>query len=149
MPDFLVLPYQDCDFLCPKDEFVASTGRVVENARVKFGASTLPEVDLEGRLRAVFPGMSTQNAGLSLICPTQRLFPGLLSPPTDELTALRVGSESFVASYPFSEFRLLPFLLRTSLLHRGLTAVRFAGAKIQYLLDLPTLLRNDRPAGAS
>lgn len=140
MPDFLVLTYPDCDFLCLKDEFVASTSRVVDGNRVKFGTLALPEVDLEGLLRSIFPGLPAQNAGLLLICSTQRLFCRSTTSPTDEWTALRVGSDSSVETYAFGEFRLLPFLLRAPLLRQGLTAIRFTGTKIQYLLDLPLLL---------
>jgi hypothetical protein len=149
MPDFLVMPYRECDFLCPKDEFVASTMRVVEDGRVRFGPSLLPELDLAVSLRTLFPAISTQNSGLSLICATDRIFPGRSRVPADDLTALRVGSESFVASYPFSDFRLLPFLIRERLMRRGVTAVRFAGPKVQYLLDLPSLLGDGAPVRAS
>jgi len=148
VPDFLVMPYKECDFLCPKEEFEASTMRVTENGRVKFGDLSLREVDLDGRLRTLFPEISPQNTGLSLVCRADRLFPSQENPFQDELVALRVGSESFVAPYAFSDFRLIPYLLRSKLMSHGIQAIRFVSEKVQYLIDLPAFLQDGR-AGAT
>ena len=140
MPDFLVMPYRGLDFLCLRDEFVGSVAKQGENGQVRYGSRSLLELNLDRHLRSFFPFLSIQATGLCLICRSDRLYqPEAVS---EDLVAVAVVSESYMRSYPFAEFRLVPFLIRSRLAQRGITAARFSQERIQYLLDLPSLFKD-------
>jgi hypothetical protein len=142
VPDFLVMHYPECDFLCSRDDIVASTIRIVQDGLVQFGTQLLQEFDLAGYVHQVFPQLSTQPTDLALVCRTDRLFPARPTQSANGLMALRVGSESYVATHPFADFRLFPFTLRQKLRRHGLLGTRFDGQRVQYLLDLALFLSN-------
>lgn len=137
VPDFLVMTYDVCDFLCPMDEVQASAVRQPEDGCVRVGDRLLKEIDLDARLRALFPQLTSgQSKELVLVTKTSGL-------------AVRVGSESHVASVAYASFRLAPYLIRAALERHGVLAVRFVDDRVQYVVDLPLLLRESGMEAAS
>jgi hypothetical protein len=123
------MTYDLCDFLCPMDEVQASAVRQPENGHVRVGEKLLTEIDLDARLRSLFPQLtSEQSKELVLVTKINGM-------------AVRVGSESHVASVAYASFRLAPFLIRAALKRRGVLALRFVEDRVQYVVDLPLLLR--------
>ena len=137
MPDFLVMTYDVCDFLCPMDEVQASAVRQPEGGYVRVGARLLTEIDLDARLKSLFPQLATgQSKELVLVTKTNGV-------------AVRVGSESHVASVAYASFHLAPYLVRAVLQRHGVLAIRFVEDRIQYVVDLPLLLRESGVEAAS
>ncbi len=144
--DFLVLPYPTLQLLFARDVFYASTYRKVgteptERGRVHFGDKTIPDFDLDGYVKHLFPGVDGGPALLGTVCQTDSIFgadsdhqkPDVLV--GEALFSLAIPSDSVVRTLELAEFRFLPFHLRPILDRHGFRAVRFEGKCLQFFCD--------------
>lgn len=162
---FLLLTYTELDFLINRDQLCASLflERIDEFAcaapaisgTMEYRHETVPIFDFDTFLHRHFQCSIDSLVKFALICELsafspafQTAFHALIGEPHPELSptyiALTVGSQAQIIQIPLREIHLIPGSLRKTETEFGVLGCRFPEtSKIQYFLDIETILRND------
>jgi len=145
--EFLVIKYDALDFLFNRDDFHASTWRKpLENypgPMVDFGGEAIPDFDLDGHFKKLFPSIDGGAPRLGAICAVAS-FCGNGAVPASLVDAcyfsLAIPASAEIQLIDLDGFRPLPWNVRSPVVARGVMAIRFLASRIQYLLDGPTFI---------